>query len=100
MSESIREALVAVRRRHPSCGPRKLLAWLETRQPEIGWPAPSSVGELRRREGLVSERRRQRRREPHRGPPQLSAQGPNDLWTADFKGHFSASASASKRSMP
>ena len=88
MSAAIREALVAVRRRHPSWGPRKLLAWLESRRPEIDWPAASSVGELLRREGLVAEGRRQRRREPHPGPPQLAAQAPNDLWTADFKGHF------------
>ncbi|MGH7286590.1 MAG: integrase core domain-containing protein, partial [Myxococcota bacterium] len=73
-----------MRRRHPSWGPRKLLAWLEARRPETDWPAASSVGELLRREGLVSERHRKPRREPHPGPPQLAAQAPNDLWTADL----------------
>jgi hypothetical protein len=81
MSEPIREALVAVRRRHPSWGTRKLLAWLAARQPEMNWPAASSVGELLRREGLVAEGRRRRRREPHPGPPQLAAQASGDLWT-------------------
>jgi putative transposase len=88
MAEAVRERLLEVRRRHPTWGPRKLLAWLGAREPKVDWPAASSVGELLRREGLVSERRRKPRREPHPGPPQLSAQGPNDLWTADFKGHF------------
>ena len=56
MSEAVRDALLEVRRRHPSWGPRKLLAWLEAREPKIDWPAASSVGELLRREGLVAER--------------------------------------------
>jgi transposase InsO family protein len=36
----------------------------------------------------VATRRCRPRRAPHPGRPQLEAQGPNDLWTADFKGHF------------
>jgi putative transposase len=88
MSEAVREALLEVRRKHPSWGPRKLLAWLEARHPRTAWPAPSSVGDLLRREGLVAERRRRPRREPHPGPPQIAAKEPNDLWTADFKGQF------------
>jgi transposase InsO family protein len=88
MSEPVRKAIVEARRRHPTWGPRKLRAWLERRQPHVSWPAVSSVGELLRREGLVSERRRQPRREPHPGRPQVEAQKPNDLWTVDFKGQF------------
>jgi len=88
MADAVREALLEVRRRHPTWGPRKLLAWLEPRRPKVDWPAASSVGELLRREGLVAEGRRRRRREPHPGRPQLSASAPNDLWTADFKGQF------------
>ena len=88
MSRTVREALLEVRKKHPSWGPRKLLAWLEARDPRTVWPAASSVGELLRREGLVSERRRVVRREPHPGPPQIAAKEANDLWTADFKGQF------------
>ena len=88
MSEAVRETLLEVRRKHPSWGPRKLLAWLEARHPRRTWPAASSVGELLRREGLVSARRRSVRREPHPGPPQIAAKEPNDLWTTDFKGQF------------
>lgn len=88
MSEGAREALLEVRRKHPSWGPRKILAWLEARHPGTTWPAASSVGDLLRREGLVAESRRRPRREPHPGPPQIAAKEPNDLWTTDFKGQF------------
>lgn len=50
MSQWVRERLLEVRRRHPTWGPRKLLAWLAARAPKGGWPAASSVGELLRRE--------------------------------------------------
>jgi transposase InsO family protein len=88
MGEKVRELLLEVRRRHPTWGPRKLRAWLAARGPGIDWPAASSVGELLRREGLVAEGRRRRRRDSHPGPPQVVAPAPNDLWTTDFKGHF------------
>jgi len=81
------QLLVGDRRAHPSWGPRKLLDWLRPRHPDVAWPAPSTVGDFLRRRGLV--KRRRRRRPPyHPGvvPPHTSA--PNDLWTADFKGHF------------
>ena len=86
ISEAVRGALLEVRRKHPSWGPRKILAWLEARHPRTAWPAASSVGELLRREGLVAERRRRPRREPHPVPPQVAAKEPNDLWTTDFEG--------------
>jgi transposase InsO family protein len=88
IGDALRARLLEVRRRHPTWGPRKLLAWLATREPRVEWPAASSVGELLRREGLVRERRRPVRREPHPGPPQIASHAPNDLWTADFKGQF------------
>jgi putative transposase len=88
ISEATREGLLEVRRKHPSWGPRKILAWLEARHPRTSWPAASSVGELLRREGLVAEQRRRPRREPHPGPPQIAAKDPNDLWTTDYKGQF------------
>lgn len=88
MGDAVREALLEMRRRRPTWGPRKVLKWLERRNPHIAWPVARSVGELYRREGLVLESRRRRRREPHPGRPVLRASAPNDLWTADLKGHF------------
>jgi transposase InsO family protein len=81
------DRICAARRAHPTWGPRKLLDWLARRDPQFVRPAISTAGDLLARHGLVKKRRR-RRRHAHPGvvPPTTTA--PNDLWTADFKGHF------------
>src|SRR2546427_3741420 len=50
-------------------------------------PAPSTAGDLLARRGLVKKRRR-RRYYTHPGAVPPTTDRPNDLWTADFKGHF------------
>jgi transposase InsO family protein len=75
------------RRQHPSWGPAKLLAWLRPRHPGVAWPAVSTAGDLLARRGLVKHRRR-RRHYLHPGVVPATTTQPNDLWTADFKGHF------------
>lgn len=79
--------ICAARRQHPSWGPAKLLAWLRPRQPGVEWPAISTAGDLLARRGLVKKRRRRRHYQHPGVVPPLTTQ-PNDLWTADFKGHF------------
>ena len=81
------EAALAVRRAHPTWGPRKVRAWLRSRQPAEAWPAASTLGALFTREGLTA-RRRLRRRTPPQGHPFAGCAGPNDVWTVDFKGWF------------
>lgn len=88
MAPRLRRALLIARLRHPTWGPRKLLGWLTRRWPDTSWPAPSTVGDLLRREGLIVPRRRRRPQSPHPGRPRISVAAPNDLWTADFKGQF------------
>lgn len=83
----IASQLVAARQQHPTWGPRKLLDWLEPRHPDIAWPAPSTVGDLLKRQGLVKARRR-RRPFHHPGTVAPTTTASNDLWTMDFKGHF------------
>jgi transposase InsO family protein len=87
MPAVIAEAIVALRRAHPHWGPKKLRAVLARRAPETAWPAPSSMGDLLRREGLIRSRRRRRTPLPLSRPfaPVLV---PNDLWCIDFKGWF------------
>lgn len=87
-SEEVEAALVALRQKHPFWGPRKLRAFLKDRRPEISWPAASTIGDVLKRHGLITARRRRLR-------PVGSASGslsqpvaPNDLWTSDFKGQF------------
>ena len=75
------------RRRHPSWGPDKLLDWLGPRHPTVDFPAVSTAGDLLSRQGLIKKRRR-RRHYQHPGVVPITTVQPNDLWTADFKGHF------------
>ena len=79
--------LLTARQRHPTWGPRKILAYLRPRHPEATLPAASTVGALYKRHGLVRPRRR-RIRPGHPGRPTSPILAPNDVWTADFKGHF------------
>ena len=83
----IEAALLQLRRRHMSWGPRKLKRVLEREQSGRRWPAVSTIGELLAREGLVV-RRRKRHRTPPYGQPFAAADAPNRVWCADFKGWF------------
>jgi transposase InsO family protein len=85
--ESIEEAVLGLRRAHMSWGPRKLKRVLEREQPEQRWPAASTIGGMVAREGLVV-RRKKRRRVPAYTQPFESADMPNRVWCADFKGWF------------
>ena len=87
ISEEVAAVIYAARRQHPSWGPAKLLAWLRPRRPALDWPASSTAGDLLARRGLVKKRRRRRHYQHPGVVPPTTAQ-PNDLWTADFKGHF------------
>jgi hypothetical protein len=87
VEDEMQELLIAARCQHPSWGPRKLLAWLERRHRGRHFPAPSSVGDLLRRRGLVKPRRRRRRVQPRVARPGRY-DAPNATWCADFKGWF------------
>ena len=81
------DALLEIRRRHPSWGPRKIVAYLHAHNSALRWPAASTVGEILRRHGLTHPRRRCSR-PGHPGAPLSAMDSPNAVWTADFKGHF------------
>lgn len=85
--EAVRDLLCDGRRLHMDWGPEKLIAWLRPKHPEIVWPAPSTVSELFLSRKLVKVRRR-RVHHLHPGVVPAVTHGPNDLWTADFKGDF------------
>jgi putative transposase len=87
MAEEVAAAIVALRRRRPYWGPKKLRAVLQRDDPKQLWPAPSTIGDLLRREGLSTPRRRPRRAVPLT-QPFLPVHEPNDLWCIDFKGWF------------
>jgi len=87
IAEDVAALICAARRQHPSWGPGKLVDWLRPRHPGVALPAISTAGDLLARRGLVSKRRR-RRRYQHPGVVPATTTQANDLWTADFKGHF------------
>jgi putative transposase len=87
MAEEVAAAIVSLRRERPYWGPKKLRPALERRDPKRVWPALSTIGDLLRREGLSTPRRRRRTAVP-RTQPFLPIREPNDLWCIDFKGWF------------
>ena len=80
-------AILEARQRHPSWGAKKLVSILSTRNPRWPWPARSTVCDILSRNGLVPKKR-QRRAIGHPGKPISHIGAPNDMWSADFKGHF------------
>ena len=84
---AMEECIVELRRKFMTWGPRKLRERLRRLYPEQTWPAPSTIGELLKREGLVKGRR-VRRTTPAYEPPLAHADGPNQVWCIDFKGWF------------
>jgi putative transposase len=80
-------AILDARRRHPSWGAKKLVSILSTHQPHWLWPARLTVCDILRRHGLVPKKR-QRRAIGHPGRPTNHIDAPNEVWSADFKGHF------------
>lgn len=85
--EEIEEMVLALRRAHMHWGPRKLRALLERQEPEVEWPAVSTLGAILAREGLVVPRKK-RRRTPLYTEPLRHATEANRVWCADFKGWF------------
>jgi putative transposase len=85
--EPVVQAILELRRRHPSWGAKKLLAVLEKRHPHWDLPGRSTVCDILSRHGMVPKKR-SRRAIGHPGKPTSEILAPNDLWAADFKGQF------------
>jgi transposase InsO family protein len=81
------DALIELRQHHPSWGAKKLLAMLQKRHPSWPLPARSTVCDIFSRHGLVPKTRH-RRHIGHPGKPTSQILAPNDVWSADVKGHF------------
>jgi transposase InsO family protein len=86
MAPELEALVLAERRAHPSWGPRKLKAVLETRH-ERGFPSHSAIGNALARNGLVQARKRRPRHEST-GTGLREAHAPNDIWCIDYKGQF------------
>jgi putative transposase len=87
LSATVRMAVLEVRHRHPTWGPKKIKARLEQTYRQEVWPAASTIGDLLSREGLVAVRKRRRHAAP-RTAPLGHCRAANDVWSMDFKGWF------------
>jgi transposase InsO family protein len=84
--EPVRQAIIGLRMKHKGWGPKKLRKFLQKYAGHIQWPALSTFGEILAREGLTASRGRPKSRAcPHEALP---PEAPNDVWGADYKGHF------------
>ena len=80
------EIIIAERKRRPSWGPKKLKEVLETRLKRV-LPAPSTIGDILERAGLV-QTRSPRKCVPPQPTSLREALAPNDVWCIDYKGQF------------
>jgi transposase InsO family protein len=82
------ETVLALRRRHPRWGAKKLLAVAARREPDAAWPSRSAVCAHLKAHGLVTGPRR-RPTTPHAPQSPLAPiTAANEVWTTDFKGEF------------
>lgn len=85
--EAIKERVIAVKTHYLHWGPRKIRDWLRRYDPEVAWPAASTIGEILKQGGLVKPRKK-RHRVPSYTRPFAACDAPNKSWSADFKGQF------------
>lgn len=83
----VEQALMQMRLRHRTWGARKLLHQVGLEQPQLILPQESTVCDMLKRNGLITVKPR-RRAIGHPGRPSSVVNGPNDSWSADFKGQF------------
>lgn len=79
--------IVKLREKYPHFGPKKLKARLAMDEPGEAVPSASTIGDILKREGLVTPTRR-RRRPIAQGEIEAGATEPNGEWCYDFKGWF------------
>lgn len=80
-------AIIAMRRRFPRFGPKKIRAKLMAERSGTDWSAASTIGDILKREGLIEARSR-RRRPAGQGEIVSGADEANGEWAIDFKGWF------------
>lgn len=85
--EEVREQIIEGKLDHQNWGTKKVMDYLRENYPLLDWPADSTAGEILKRAGLVKPRHYRRRVAPY-SEPFGTCQGPNQIWSTDFKGDF------------
>jgi putative transposase len=88
-SAEVVQAVLALRSRHPSWGPAKLVKVL-ARDLLVDCPGPATVARLLKSAGKIRTRRPRVRVWHVNERPHIEVKAPNDLWTIDFKGWWKA----------
>ncbi|HUS67637.1 MAG TPA: integrase core domain-containing protein [Kofleriaceae bacterium] len=88
--DDVVDLLVKARKARPYWGPVTLRRWLINRgEDEARLPAPSTIGAVLKKHGLVRPRTRRQRTPPSMGgKPSIDADCPNAVWCIDYKGQF------------
>jgi putative transposase len=81
------DLITELRRERPRWGPKKLLAYLRAKWPDVVFPVHSTTSEILRRQGLSHPVRRRPRAALY-SQPFLGYDEPNAVWCIDFKGWF------------
>ena len=88
ISRQVKEAILAVKSRFPRWGAPKIRARLAREHPNWdSYPAISTIGLFLRNQELTCPRKKRRRATPT-VRPLTSGRYVNQVWCADFKGHF------------
>ena len=78
------QRIVDARAEHPTWGARKLQRYLTDKDDGSAVPAASTINDILKRSGLVSEAATAQ----HTPWRRFEMAAPNDLWQMDYKGHF------------
>jgi len=88
ISRQVKEAILAVKGRFPRWGAPKIRARLQRIHSNwSSYPAISTIGLFLHKQGLTHPRKRRRKATPTE-LPLTSGRYSNQVWCADFKGHF------------
>lgn len=88
IAQPIVEELLALRRRHPRWGAKKLLAVAARRAPTVAWPSRAALCDWLKAAGLTHSGRRRPARPRVAGSRLMVPDRANAVWTTDFKGEF------------
>lgn len=88
ISVSVKQVILAVKKRFPHWGAPQIRNRLQRDHPDWPqYPAVSTIGLFLHRQGLTRSRRPRRRATPTESPL-TSGRYANQVWCADYKGHF------------
>ena len=92
LAEDVVCELVRIKKDHLGWGPRKIRDVYARKHPGAPLPSESTVKRILDKAGLVQKRRRRKSGAGGRIEHRITPEGPNDLWTVDFKGWWYTNA--------